>query len=126
MTQSVAVEFANTDYDPAQRVVALDAALTNTSDKPILGPVKVRVISLRSGSAVPEVLEADNRLGGAGAVWDFSSVLKQGRLAAGETSRPRRLRFRLNELAPFKLDENFRLDSLIFVEAKVLGGTQPR
>jgi hypothetical protein len=75
---------------------------------------------------VPEVLEAENRLGGAGAVWDFSSVLKQGRLAAGETSRPRRLRFRLNELAPFKVDANLRLDNLISVEAKVLGGTQPR
>jgi hypothetical protein len=126
VTQSVAVEFANTDYDPAQRVVALDAALTNTSDKPILGPIKVRVISLRSGSAVPEVLDVENRLGGAGAVWDFSSGLKQGRLAAGETSRPRRLRFRLNELAPFKLDANLRLDNLISVGAKVLGGTQPR
>ena len=126
VTQSVAVEFANTDYDPAQRVVALDAALTNTSEKPIIGPIKVRVISLRSGSAVPEVLEADNRLGGAGAVWDFSALVKGGRLSPGETSRPKRLRFRLTALAPFKLDANSRLDSLISVEAKVLGGTQPR
>jgi hypothetical protein len=124
VTQSVAVEFANTDFDPVQRVVSLDAALTNTSDTPILGPVKVRVIALRSGSAVPEVLDADNRAAGAGAVWDFSALLTKGRLAPGETSRPRRLRFRLNDLAPFKLDARLRLDSLISVEAKVLGKGQ--
>ncbi|OFV81142.1 MAG: hypothetical protein A2Y78_01500 [Acidobacteria bacterium RBG_13_68_16] len=126
VSQRVAVEFSNTDYDPVQRVVALDAALTNTSDQPVFSPLKIRVVSLRSGSAVPEVLEADNRLVGAGAVWDFSAVLKGGRLSPGETSRPKRIRFRLNDLAPFKLDANFRLDSLISVDAKVLGGTQPR
>jgi hypothetical protein len=126
VTQRVAVEFSNTDYDPAQRVVSLDAALTNTSDKPILGPVEVRVIALHSGSAVPEVLDADNLLVGPGAVWDFSALLRDGRLASGETSRPRRLRFRLTELAPFKLDARFRLDSLISVEAKVLGKGQAR
>lgn len=126
VSQRVAVEFAHTEYDPAQRVVALDAALTNRSDKPILSPLKLRVISLRSGNAVPELLEADNGLGGAGAVWEVITVLREGWLAPAQPSRPRRLRFCLNDRAPFKLDLSLRLDSLISVKTKVLGGTQPR
>ena len=125
VTQSIAVEFTDTDYDPAKRTVALDAALTNTSDKPVTAPLVVRVIALRSGSAVPEVLGSDNGLGGGGAVWDFTPLLKEGRLAPGETSRPKRLRFHLNDLAAFKLDVRSRLDNLISVEAKVLGGSKP-
>lgn len=121
VTQSVAVEFSNTAYDPKTHVVSLDAALTNTSEKPLLGPLRVRVISVASGSSVPEILDADNRLPGAGALWDFTAVLKADRLGPGETSRPKRLRFRLNGLVPFRVDKRQRLDGLISVDAKVLG-----
>ncbi|MEO8430657.1 MAG: sialidase family protein [Acidobacteriota bacterium] len=121
-TQSVAVDFSNTAYDPASRVVSLDAALTNTSDKPLTGPVRLRVVSVHSGSAVVRIVETENGLSGAGAVWDFTPSLKNGRLAPGETSRPRRLKFQLNELAPFRLDKRHRLDGLISVQAKVLAG----
>ena len=125
LTQSVAVEFSNTAYDPKSHVVSLDAALTNTSEKPLFGPVRLRVISVASGSSVPEILDADNRLPGAGALWDFTSASKDRRLGPGETSRPKRLRFRLNELVPFRLDQRQRLDNLISVDAKVLGKSAP-
>lgn len=125
LTQSVAIEFSNTAYDPKSRVVSLDAALTNTSDKPLAGPFRVRVISLASGSAVPVILDAENRLPGAGALWDFAAASKDGRLGPGETSRPRRLKFRLNDLVPFQLDKRKRLDNLITVDAKVLGRKEP-
>jgi hypothetical protein len=123
-TQNVAVDFADTGYDPATRTVSLEARLTNTSEKPILAPIKLRVLSLKSSSAVPEILDAENRLPGPGAVWDFTSLIKDGRLAPGETSRPKRLRFRLNQLAPFQLDKHGRMGSLISVETKVLAKSE--
>ncbi len=121
LTQSVAVSFSNTDYDPKERIVALDMALTNTSEKTILAPLELRVIALKSSSAVPVLLGADNGLSGAGAVWDFTSQLPDGRLAPGQSSRARRIRFRLDQLSAFKLDARGTLGNLISVETKALG-----
>jgi hypothetical protein len=124
LTQSVAVAFAKTEYDSAGRVVALDVTLTNTGEKALIAPLKLRVISLSSSSAVPILLDSENRRPGAGAILDFSSELEQGRLAPGAKSRPKRLRFRLDRLGPFKLGKHGGLGSLISVETKVLGKTE--
>jgi hypothetical protein len=126
LTQSLAVDFANTDYDPKTRTVSLDASLTNTSDKPIAAPLKVRVISLACPVAVASVLDASNGLAGAGAVWDFSAEVPGGRLAPGATSRAKRLRFRLEEIGPFDLDRRGYLGNLISVEAKAFGKEDAR
>jgi hypothetical protein len=126
LTQSVAVDFANTDYDPKERIVSLDVLLTNTSEKAIAVPLKLRVISLKSSSAVPEILDGENRLPGAGAVWDFTPQLPEGRLAPGQSSRAKRVRFKLSQLGAFKLDKRGGLGSLISVETKVLGKEEPR
>ena len=122
LTQSIAVQFSNTDYDPKERTVSLDVALINTSQKTIVAPLKLRVLALRSSSAVPEILAADNGLSGAGAVWDFTPQLLDGRLAPGQFSHARRVRFRLKELtATFPLDARGSLGNLISVETKALG-----
>ena len=60
MWQSVTVEFSRTAYDPKDHVVSIDCALTNTSEKALVGPLRVRALTLASGSAVPEILDADN------------------------------------------------------------------
>jgi hypothetical protein len=119
-TQRVAVDFANTDYDPRTRTVSLDVSLTNTSDKPIEAPLKLRVVSLTCPVAVASILDASNGMPGAGAVWDFSGELPGGRLAPGATSRAKRVRFRLEQLGPFDLDRRGSLGNLISVEAKAL------
>jgi hypothetical protein len=121
LTQSVAVTFANTDYDPKDRVVSLDVTVLNTSQKAILAPLRLRVVSLQSSSAVPEILGADNGLTAAGAVWDFSRDLPEGRLGPGQSAHPHRVRFRLRELAAFRLDPRGSLGSLLSVETKALG-----
>ena len=126
LTQSLAVDFANTDYDAKTGTIALDASLTNTSDKPIGAPLKLRVISLSSAVGVAAILDAANGLSGAGAVWDFSSELPDGRLAPGATSRPKRLRFRLDQIGPFDLDRRGSLGNLISVDAKAFGGEVAR
>src|SRR5262249_46495411 len=87
LTQSVAVDFANTDYDPKTRTVSLDVTVTNTSEKAIRSPLDLRVISLTCPVAVASILDASNGLPGAGAVWNFSDELPGGRLAPGATSK---------------------------------------
>lgn len=121
LTQSVSVTFANTDYDPKDRVVSLDLTVLNTSQKAILAPLRLRVVSLQSSSAVPEILGADNGLTAAGALWDFSRDLPDGRLGPGQSAHPHRVRFRLRELGAFRLDPRGSLGSLISVETKALG-----
>jgi hypothetical protein len=121
LTQSIAVEFANTDYDPKTRTVSLDVSLTNTSQKAIAAPLELRVISVASPVAVASILDSSNGLPGAGAVWDFSGELPGGRLAPEATSRSKRVRFRLDQVAPFELDRRGYLGNLISVEAKALG-----
>lgn len=126
LTQSLAVDFANTDYDPKTRTVSLDASLTNTSDKPIAAPLKLRVVSLASSVGVVSILDSSNGAAGSGAVWDFSNELPGGRLAPGATSRAKRLRFRLDQIGPFDLDRRGSLGNLISVEAQALGKEDAR
>ena len=121
VTQSITVDFANTEYDPATRTVALDVSLTNTSKVPIAAPLKLRVVWLTSSSAVAEILDAEGGATRAGAVWDFTGQLSNGRLAPGATSKPKRLRFRLDELGDFRLDPRGGFGSLLSIEAQAFG-----
>src|SRR4029077_18266292 len=77
-----------------------------TSSEVILGPVKIRVLSMRSptGAHNLSVANPDNSEGGEGAVWDFTSVLNGGRLRPGERSGAKRLEFRLVAVPPLDVD----------------------
>jgi hypothetical protein len=125
VTQRISVQFDETAYDVKSAVASLDVTLKNTSKEELRAPLKLRVLQIDSSSAVPEILDSENRVGGAGALWDFTPNLPGGRLAPGETTKPKRLRFRLKELAPFKLDRMERLGSLLSVETKALAGGPP-
>ncbi len=125
VTQSIAIDYANTGYDPKQRIVSLDATLVNTSANTLEAPLKVRVLALGSSAAVPEILGSANGLSGAGAVWDFSGALPGGRLGPGQASAPLRLRFRLDAIGSFQFDKRRPLGSLLTVDAKVFGREVP-
>ncbi|MBE3072502.1 MAG: exo-alpha-sialidase, partial [Acidobacteria bacterium] len=75
VTGSVAFDVVGTEYDPQTRTVTLAATLTNTSKEALAGPLKVRVMSLRSPAGVPEIVGADNGETLDGAVWDFTGLL---------------------------------------------------
>ena len=126
LTQAIAVDFSNTAYDAKTKTVSLDATLTNTSEKTILSPLKLRIITLSSSVAVAQALDTENGVTGAGGVWDFSRELPGGRLAPGQSSKPRALRFRIDALGPFRLDKRGSLGSLISLETKVLGKEESR
>ena len=121
LTQFIAVDFSNTTYDPRSRTVSVDATLTNTSEKTLLAPLKVRIVALTSSVAVARAIETQNGLTGAGGVWDFGADLPDGKLGPGQTTKPRRLRFRIDALGPYRVNKQGGLGSLVSVETKVLG-----
>ena len=122
------VHLSQAFYDQQANTVTVMAQVRNKSQGTLRGPVKVRVIALRSELAVPKIVNADNGAGGPGAVWDFTSFLPDGGLAPGESSRVRPLVFALSDLRPFRqgqeytFRENVRFRwGLVGIDVRVLG-----
>jgi hypothetical protein len=63
--------------------------------------VKVQALTLRSEMGLVGADNADNRVSGAGAMWDFDSQLEQRVLPPGvQTATPKQLRFKLTDVGP--------------------------
>jgi hypothetical protein len=124
VSEKAILRFENVRFDEVAHTAAIDAVLINTSKEPIVGPLKIRVTSLKSSFGVPEITNADNREKAAGAVWDFTPLLPGSELAPGASSRIRRLEFRLSDLRPFRPVKEGR--SLVNLEAKVLAKAPPK
>jgi hypothetical protein len=121
VTQHVALNYTNVKYEPKTRILSVVATLVNTSTVPISVPIKLRVIGMAADSGTAQIMNADNGQGGTGAVWDFSELIRDGRLESGERSGTKRFVFRLADLHPFQLGANgFVLNDLISLESKVL------
>jgi hypothetical protein len=119
VTSRVAMEIVSTAFDRKTGTATVEAQLKNVSKEPVSAPLKVRVIDARSPLGALRVLDADNKQAGAGAVWDFSPLVKNGTLNAGETSSRRTLRFQLANPRPFRQGTQFKF-SLLDVQARVL------
>ncbi len=131
VSEDVTFTFANAVLNGKKRTVTVDAYLENTSTDAIVGPVKIRILSLHSplGTHSVQVINLDNTDDG-NMVWDFSASLQGGTLGPGERSSPRRLEFQLSDVPT--LDVRWLLDDvwksrgrdsmgLINIRAKVLG-----
>ena len=124
LSESASLHLENVNFEPAKGTVSMDGILVNTSKEAISGPLKVRVTLLKSTFGVPEIVGADNGEKGPGAVWDFTPLLSGSVLPAGESSKPKRLEFRLSDLRPFRPSRAGR--SLVDLEAKVLAKAPPK
>jgi len=125
VTQDVMLRFTNTAYDKTKGLISFDVSLVNTSDAPIHGPIKVRVVSLRAGTGTTNIANADNTSTGAGSIWDFTSVISDGVLKPGQKSGTRRLEFHVADINPFRLGANgFNDPYLINADCIVLGKKQ--
>lgn len=121
VTPRVMLDYADTSYDPETGTVSFDATLTNTSMTPISVPIKLRVVGLEAGSGTVQVVNADNRQSGTGAVWDFSGAVEGGLLNPGEKTRVKRFQFHLVGIHPFRRGTNGYIPTdLIRLESKVL------
>ena len=123
LSEKIRIDYTNGHYDRATNTVSVDAQLVNVSHETIAGPIKARVISLKSDLGIPKVLNGDNGESGVGTVWDFSSLLKENKLEPKQALGTKQLVFSLSDLRPLTrpLKDDELAINLILVEAKVLG-----
>jgi len=125
------LNLTQSSYDAATKTITVKATVQNISQAALRGPIKVRVVGLRSELGVPRILNSDNGSNGTGAVWDFTPQLKNGTLGPSEVSKEHPLEFELSDMRPFRQDEEhpygenmkFRW-GLISLDVRILGTRQ--
>ncbi len=120
VSRRVRLEVGGTRFDRGRGQVSVSAKLKNVGTDTLRGPVKVRVVQLRSELGVPTVVGAENGVAGPGAVWDFTTTLSGGVLAPNAESAAKPLTFRLADLRPFVQGDEWKY-RLVSFEARVLG-----
>jgi len=125
ITEHMKLSFGNARYDRESQTISAEVFLTNTSDRKLNAPIKVRVLAISSVAGLVEVVDTDNDLKQAGAVWDFTPFLEGGALAPGKETKPRTIRFRLHNPKPFRpLPETRYAVSLVTLETRILGNIE--
>lgn len=131
VSDKIKIVYTSAKYDSKTGTVSFDAQAENTSNETIIGPVKVRVISLKSpAGGTVKILTTDNKLNGIGAIWDFSSLLVDGKLKPGDKSEVKKLEFSISDLRPLEERIRTRLGwrplQLVELNGKVLGVTEKK
>jgi hypothetical protein len=117
------LELGEPSLDKRNKLVTVNARLRSTRSNALTGPIKVRVLALESALGGVQVVNADNRRQGAGAVWDFTNLIKGNALAPGETTGNKTLVFRLTDLRHLQNGSGV-YSGLVELEAQVLGNIQ--
>ena len=122
LSNRVGITILNTNYDRASNRLTFRTRLHNTTRADTLrGPLKARVLTLTSEAArVVEIANSDNEMRGVGAVWDFTSLLKNGELLPDSLSAPKDLVFQLSGIGPFREGMDLKL-GFVNLEARILG-----
>lgn len=108
----LAVDLSDIAYDAKTSVVTVQGSLRNKSKEPIRGRVAARVLSVTAENSAAVILNSDNGVDGAGAIFDFTPLLTDGVLPPEKSSKPRTLQFRLTSVRIPKLDEKETWKSL--------------
>lgn len=120
VSDSVSVELTGCGYENSTKIVSCNAQLKNIANHALYGPLKLRLIGLRSELGQPTVVNADNGQSGAGAVWDFGEKMTGKSLEPNQMSEIKQLRFHISNPRPFRQENLFRY-SLVELDARVLG-----
>lgn len=116
----VTLKFGKPKYDPGTGQLIVDGRLHNRTVDAIQGPIKARLITLRSMIAVVGVSNADNGKEGAGAIWEFSEALPQGVLLPGDSSAVRPFAFKLTEQRSRKIASDAFRRSILNMDVRIL------
>jgi hypothetical protein len=116
----VTLQIVRRSYDRGTGLAVIEARLKNTSKEPVNGPIKLRAITVSSDLGQVQVVGADNGLAGAGAVWDFSSLVRSGALGPADSSEVKRLTFRLLDVRPVRQEKEYK-SGVLSLDARVLG-----
>ncbi|MCD6193972.1 MAG: exo-alpha-sialidase [Candidatus Aminicenantes bacterium] len=120
IADKVMLELSNITIDRTSGRVSVDARLKNISDKTIYGPVKVRVIKLDSSLGHLRIENADNGKKGIGGIWDFTPFLINNQIKPNESSKVKKLVFRLSDVLPVWQNKLLKYNA-VWVETRVLG-----
>ena len=101
LSSQLTLQSEGAEYDGATGILSVAATIKNTGKTTVRGPLKVRVLTLESNDATPEIVDASNGLIATGAVWDFTNALHGNELKPNEETAAMTLRFHLRDLQPF-------------------------
>lgn len=124
VTSSIHLETSEIAFDRATGTLSVKARLKNVGAQAVGGPLKVRVVQLRSDVGVAQIEGAENGAKGPGAVWNFTGALNGKALPGGESSQFKELRFRVSDVRGLPQSEGLRF-SLVKLDVRVLGGANP-
>jgi hypothetical protein len=102
VTDRVALNFSNLQYQPKLHAVTMDVSIVNRSKETIVAPLKLRLLSMHSEFSGPRAANAENGLSGPGAVWDFSPFIHGGTLKPGEQTKAKQLEFHFDSVGAIR------------------------
>ena len=102
VTDRIRLETGNFRYDAKRKLVEFDVALVNTSADAILAPLHLRLLSLRSAFEGPQIVNADNQIGGPGALFTFAAPTAAGMLNSGERTKIRHVQVHFESVGPIR------------------------
>jgi hypothetical protein len=117
VSEKVALDLTEASFDRGASTVTWTARLKNTSKDTIRGPVKGRVIELKSSIGVPKVASDGGRA--EGTVLDFTPLLKNNVLLPGDSTATRKIVVKLNDLRPLATNREMKY-SLVSMSIRVL------
>jgi hypothetical protein len=121
VTDQLELELKNPVLDRATSTVSVDMDVHNKTRSQLMGPLKLRVLSLRSVMGKPTIVGADSGGDGVNAVFDLTSYLPNGRLGRDARSHARRLMFHLDNLRPIRPpDPNGEPSTFVSLEVQAL------
>jgi hypothetical protein len=122
LTQMTTLDRISSGYDPATHVVTMTVRLRNMSTKTLRGPFVIRALSLDSENGDVEAAGTSNGKSGAGAVWDLTSKVDDGRLEPNASSQPIELTFTLRNVRSTSERHTDRFNlGLVRLYARMLG-----
>ncbi|MGH7720697.1 MAG: sialidase family protein [Gemmatimonadaceae bacterium] len=98
VTRDVGMELTSPKYDPATRIVSVEARLVNRSSRLLTAPLRVVVLAATSALGPVQIVGAgDGVIPPEGVPLDFTAQLPAGGLQPGKTTAARRLEFRVGQ-----------------------------
>ena len=125
----VRLSLSDVSFDPAASRLRANARLVNLSrDKrdTVRGPTKARVVTLTSQLGAVSVEDSDNGVTGPGAIWDFTTLLRGGMLAPGDSSNPKRVALQVRDRRSRSVSGEILWSMMLELEARILTGETKR
>jgi hypothetical protein len=120
LTERTAVEYDTPVYDSKTNTVRVNGRVRNTSDKPVCGPLTLRVLNVGSQIGVAQLVTAGSARSEEGIAVPLASSGAGKRIEPKAYSDPFQLTFKLSAMRPLREGRTLRF-GLVDMSAKLLG-----